>query len=302
MVSRLTSEERPSPVISAVVVNYNAGDLLASCATSLFDAGAAQVIVVDNASADGSVAAASSAVGSLAPPRELEVIQTGANLGFGRAVNIGARAAHGELLAICNPDCTLEPGALANLADFLERNPTAGVVAPMILDSQGGRYPSIRRFPSLWVSAVHAALGLVWPSNPVSRYYRSASDQPLGTDRWASGAFLMLSREFFLDVGGFDDRYFMFLEDVELCRRIIGKGRAIGYDSRARVVHHQGRSSVSRPYFVLAQHSLALWRYANQTLEGADRLALPLVAVGAALRFAIGAVRAAARRRMRRGE
>ena len=298
----MSSAERPSPVISAVVVNYNAGDLVASCVTSLFGAGAAQVILVDNASADDSVSGATSAVASLEQPRELDVIQTGANLGFGRAVNIGARAARGELLVICNPDCTLEPGALAHLADFLERNPTAGVVAPMILDSQGGRYPSIRRFPSLWVSAVHAALGLVWPSNPVSRYYRSASDRPLGTDRWASGAFLMLSREFFIDIGGFDDRYFMFLEDVELCRRIIGKGRAVGYEPLARVVPHQGRSSVARPYFVLAQHSLSLWRYANQTLEGGARFALPLVAAGAALRFAIGAARVAARGRRRRRE
>ncbi len=294
---RLSGQAQPSQVVSAVVVNYNAGELLATCVTSLFDCGAAQVILVDNASVDESVSAATSAVGSSDPPRNLEVIQTGANLGFGRAVNIGARAARGDFLVICNPDCSVEPGALLRLADFLERNPTAGVVAPMILDSSGGRYPSIRRFPSLSVSAVHAAIGLVWPSNPVSRHYRSASEAPLDKDRWASGAFLMLSRELFLEIGGFDDRYFMFLEDVELCRRIIGKGYEIGYEPQARVVHHQGRSSVSRPYFVLAQHSISLWRYADQTLEGTARFALPLVAVGAALRFAIGAARVAARGR-----
>ncbi|MDA8102475.1 MAG: glycosyltransferase family 2 protein [Nitrospiraceae bacterium] len=291
----MSGQVGPGPAITAVVVNYNAGDLLRSCVSSLFADGASEVVVVDNASEDDSLAAAKAEVLERYPTCHLEVIQTGANLGFGRAVNIGAQAAGGELLAICNPDCSVTPGALGALAAFLAANPAAGVVAPTILDSQGGRYPSIRRFPSLWISALHASLGLVWPSNPASRYYRSASEAPLGGDRWASGAFLMLPRRLFLDIGGFDDRYFMFLEDVELCRRLIRKGYQIGYEPEAVVVHHQGRSSVLRPYFVLAQHSVSLWRYADQTLEGPARLALPLVAAGAVMRLAIGSLRVAAK-------
>ncbi len=291
----LNSREVSEAAISAIVVNYNAGDLLPSCVASLFAGGAAEVLVVDNASADDSLAAAQAVALEKYPDRPFEVIQTGANLGFGRAVNIGAEAARGRLLAVCNPDCSVAPDSLGKLAAFLAANPVAGVVAPMILDAHGIRYPSIRRFPSLWISALHAALGLVWPTNPASRYYRSASDGPLGHDRWASGAFLMLPRQLFLEIGGFDDRYFMFLEDVELCRRLIAQGYQIGYEPQAVVVHHQGRSSISRPYFVLAQHSLSLWRYADQTLAGPGRLALPLVAVGALLRFAVGSLKVAAK-------
>ena len=278
--------------VSAIVVNYNAGDLLLGCVSSLVAAGAAEVIIVDNASADTSVA---DCVAGVKPSESqvVKVLQTGANLGYGRAANLGAAEAHSNYLVICNPDCEIESSALTTLVRFLRENPSAGIVGPKILDEAGGVYPSPRRFPSLTTSAFHALLGQLRPNNRFSSHYKSSDAQELGSDHWVSGAFIMIERSFFTAVGGFDADFFMFMEDVELSRRVIDGGRQVGFVADARVVHRQGHSSRSRPYLVIWAHHRSLWVYAKKTTRGARRALLPVIAMGIGVRFSISAVRAA---------
>ncbi len=278
--------------VSAIVVNYNAGDLLLGCASSLVAAGASEVIIVDNASADTSVADCIAGV-KTSQTQVVRVIQTGANLGYGRAANLGAAQAQSNYLAICNPDCEIEGNALAALARFLQENPSAGIVGPKILDEAGGTFPSLRRFPSLTTSAFHAVLGQVLPNNRFSSHYKSSDAQKLGSDHWVSGAFVMIERNFFDALGGFDADFFMFMEDVELSRRVIESGRQVGFVADARVVHRQGHSSRSRPYMVIWAHHRSLWIYSRKTTRGARRALLPLIAIGIGVRFAISALRAA---------
>ena len=279
--------------VSAVVVNYNAGELLMGCVASLLRSGANEVIIVDNASSDSSVADCLAGIrGSDAS--SVAVIQTGANLGYGRAANRGAARAEFRFLVVCNPDCQCDDDTLLQLAHFLDEHPGAGMVGPRIVDSQGVTYPSPRRFPSLVNSAAHASLGQLLPNNRFSRHYKSVESAELGTDRWISGAFLMLSREVFLEIGGFDPDFFMFMEDVDLSRRIIERNQEIGFVDTARVTHRQGHSSLSRPYLVIFAHHRSLWIYSKKTLRGVRRALLPLVALGIALRLAISVARAIA--------
>ena len=126
--------------VTAVVVDFHSGDDLAGCCSSLLDEHCG-VVVVDNAD----IGTAALALGDLC--REVTLIETGVNLGFGGGVNRGAAAVATEFLAVCNPDLVVHQGAIAALVGALDHNPHWAIVGPKILDSSGVVYPSVRRFP-----------------------------------------------------------------------------------------------------------------------------------------------------------
>ena len=267
--------------VSAVIVSFNSRDCLAECIRSLRSESVADVVVVDNASSDGSVEAV------LASDSDVTVLATGANLGYGSAANRGVEAAKGDHLLLLNPDTVVEPGTVKALSDALDRDTGLGAVGPRIENVDGSLYPSVRRFPDLWVAGGHAFLGLVWPANPFTRRYRMldwdhASAAP-DVD-WVSGACMLLRRSAFDVVGGFDEAYFMYVEDVDLCWRLGRAGWRIGYDPSGRVVHALGGSSRTMPYRMIAAHHRSLLRFADKTSTGARRAVLPLVALGLGLR------------------
>ena len=293
------AEARSPLPVSVVVVNYNAGKLLADCVSSLIFARAQEVLIVDNASSDTSVADAIATVSEIGSACDVRVVQTGTNLGYGKAANLGFPQTNARYVAICNPDVTVEGSALEKLTEFLITNKKVGIVGPKIEDALGRDYPSVRRFPSLGISAMHALLGQLWPKNRFSRFYKSVDSDALGLDRWLSGAFLVLERSFLLEIGGFDPAFFMFMEDVELCSRVIASGREIGYEKRALVTHRQGSSSAGRPYFVLYHHHRSLWIYARKTVVGLRRPLLLVVAPGILFRFSVGVARTFLRGRIK---
>lgn len=272
--------------VSAIVVNFNSGEILSACVSALASAGASEVIVVDNSSNDGSLEFCENQLGRELTSK-LMFLRNKANLGYGTAMNIGVRSAKSKYIAICNPDCIPAPDALQYLVAYLQNHPEVGIVGPQIYDEKGVRYPSPRRFPSLFVSAIHATWGVLFPKNKFSKYYRSVDSEFPNRNMWISGAFMFITRDLFHEIGGFDERYFMFLEDVDLCQRVIRKSLDVGFEPKATVEHRQGTSSRARPFFVCWVHHRSLWIYSTVTLLGVKRFFLPLVGLGILVRFGL---------------
>jgi N-acetylglucosaminyl-diphospho-decaprenol L-rhamnosyltransferase len=265
--------------VSAVIVNYKARDYLLRCVASLRADGVQEIVVVDNDSDDGSQAA-------LATVDAAAFVPSGANLGFGSAANIGAAATSGRLLLIMNPDAVVVPGAVPALAAALDADGGLAVVGPRVENPDGTCYPSARRFPALGVAVGHAFLGLVRPDNRFTRRYKMLDvDRNRAADvDWVSGTCMLARRSAFEAVGGFDEAYFMYVEDVDLCWRLHRAGWRVGYEPGARVVHKVGASSDLAPYRMIAAHHRSLLRFAARTSTGPRRLLLPMVAVGLAVR------------------
>jgi len=237
--------------------------------------------VVDNASSDGSAEA------TRAAEPGVTVLRTGANLGFGTAANRGVEATDSDYVLIMNPDTVVEPGTVKALSEALDRDPGLAVVGPRMENVDGTLYPSVRRFPDVTVAFGHAFLGLVWSGNPYTRSYRMLDwdhDRPAAGVDWVSGACLIVRRRAFDLVAGFDEAYFMYVEDVDLCWRLGKAGWRVGYEPSGRVVHALGGSSRMVPYRMIAEHHRSLMRFVSKSSAGARRAILPLVAAGLAVR------------------
>ena len=264
--------------VDVVIVNFNAAAHLDACLASVAGvAGVNSVTVVDNASTDRSAAVVSGHT-------SVRWLPTGANLGFGRAANRGvASTSAAELVLVLNPDAIVLPGAVELLAESLVTRPRCAAVGPRVENPDGTLYPSARAFPNLVDAAGHGFVGLLRADNRWSRRY-------LGGDRvdWVSGTAMLVRREAFEAVGGFDEDYFMYVEDVDLCWRFRDAGWDVHYEPAAGVVHVIGGSSEGRALRMIAAHHRSLWRFALRTTSGPQRLMLPLVAVGLGLR-AVGA-------------
>lgn len=281
-----------TPQITAIVVNYEAGELLTGCVRSLEAAGADEIVVVDNGSEDRSIDLLEHAGTSA------RVLRASANRGYGSAVNLGARHVTSEVLLVCNGDLVVDSGALGPLRADLAKMPDVAAVGPRILTSEGELYPSGRSFPTLAESAGHAFVGLFSEQNRWTRSYKlldldlSTRDELREVD-WVSGACLAIRAEAFRAVGGFDESYFMYVEDVDLCWRLRRAGWRVVYDPAGTVTHVQGVSTARRPYRMIAAHHRSMWRFARKTAEGKGRLALPAVAAGLTLRFGMASAKRA---------
>ena len=169
-----------------------------------------------------------------------------------------------ELIFVCNPDVIVSPGAIELLARALDEDPGTAVAGPMLLEPDGSVYPSGRAFPGLGDALGHGFVGLFWPGNPWTRRYRLLGDDQHRRREadWVSGAGFLVRRAAFEAVGGFDEAYFMYVEDVDLCWRLHRAGWAVRYEPLASVVHEQGRSTSRHPYRMLAAHHRSILRFA----------------------------------------
>ncbi len=291
------SSGEASPAWAAVVVNYEAGPSLTACVDSLLAddsaGGSPEVVVVDNGSADGSVAELQAAF------PEVTVIRPGANLGYGRAANLGAAATRAPIVAVLNPDAEIEPGTAGALLGRFDLEGRLGAVGPQLQNPDGTRYPSARSAPSLGDAIGHALLGVVAPGNRFTRSYRQLDADPdvPRTVEWISGAAVWFRREALDRVGGWDERFFLFFEDVDLCRRLGAAGWQIAYEPSGHVVHAVGASRARRPMRSILDHHFAAYRYASKWWHGPRRLLLPLVGVFLAARGLVVGTLAATRTR-----
>jgi N-acetylglucosaminyl-diphospho-decaprenol L-rhamnosyltransferase len=266
----------PGPGVSptawaAVIVNYNAGPALLDCVDSLAAAGGSvETVVVDNQSTDSSPEALTRTHPGT------RVVRTGANLGYARAANLGIAATDAPVVAVLNPDTVLRPGAArAVLARFAAEADLAAV-GPRLLNADGSTYPSARSFPSLGDAVGHGLLFFVWPANPFTRRYRqTAADPEAARDvDWVSGAAIWLRRSALDAVGGWDERFFMYVEDVDLCFRLHRAGWRVAYEPAGVVEHRLGVSTASAPYRMIAAHHRSLLRFAGTRFTGPKRVLL----------------------------
>jgi N-acetylglucosaminyl-diphospho-decaprenol L-rhamnosyltransferase len=271
--------EAQASEVAAVIVNYNAREHLLACVRSLRAEGVSEIVVADNDSHDGSGTALASA------DPEVVFMPTGANLGFGTAANRGVAATTAPFVLVMNPDAVLEPGSVKALLAALDDEGLA-LVGPRVNNLDGTLYPSARRFPDLPVAVGHAFLGLVRPGNRFTRRYKMLDREPdvPGDVDWVSGTCMLVRRSAFVAVGGFDESYFMYVEDVDLCWRLWQAGWRVGYEPGARVVHTVGASSDLAPYRMIAAHHRSLLRFVAGTSPGWRRLLLPVVAAGLGVR------------------
>jgi N-acetylglucosaminyl-diphospho-decaprenol L-rhamnosyltransferase len=269
--------------VSAVVVNYNARDHLLACVASLRAEGLDDVVVVDNDSSDGSRRALEAA------DPAARIVATGVNLGYGTAANRGAAAAAGRRLLVCNSDVVVEPGAVKSLAAVLDAEPGVGIVGPRIESADGTLYPSPRTFPAMGDALGHAFLGLVAPLNRFTRRYRMLDwDHARGRSvDWVSGSCFLAEREAWDAVGGFDEDYFMYVEDVDLCWRAHRGGWDVAFEPEARVIHVQGVSTDLAPYRMIVEHHRSLLRFHRRSSTGMAAALTPAVAAGLATRAAL---------------
>ena len=182
--------------------------------------------------------------------RSATLIRNANNVGFGRAVNQAVASSRAPLLLLLNPDCQLSTGATATLRAVLDAEPACAIVGPRILDPDGGVQGSARGDPDMLTGLFGrtGALRALMPFLPVAKRNVLVEDAARSGASsvvvdWLSGACLLVRRDAFLAAGGFDERFFMYWEDADLCRRLRGQGFTIRYVPGASAVHQVGRSS-----------------------------------------------------------
>jgi N-acetylglucosaminyl-diphospho-decaprenol L-rhamnosyltransferase len=249
---------------SVVIVNYRTDEALAECLASLVKGatdGAAEVIVVDNG-------ATLAATGFRERYPQVQLIENDANVGFARAANQGIRLARGRYVLCLNPDTVVHEGAVGKLVAYLDAHPAVGAVGARLLESDGHLQYSCRRFPGYFTIFFgrYALLTRLFPGNAGSRDYLyldwdHASAREVD---WVSGACLMVRGTVVETVGAFDDGYFLFVEDMDWCRRIRDAGWAVAYVPDAVVTHHIGASRGAVPPRVVWARHRGMLRYVQK--------------------------------------
>jgi N-acetylglucosaminyl-diphospho-decaprenol L-rhamnosyltransferase len=245
--------------LAVVAVTYSPGETLEPFLDTLAKATTrpVRVVLADNGSTDGAPERA-------AERENVTLVRTGGNLGYGAGANRGVAALGAEYgwVVVANPDLEWGAGALDTLLEAARRWPRGGAFGPLIRNPDGTTYPSARLLPSLGKGIGHAVLGRVWPRNPWTLAYKQSDTEVAErTAGWLSGSCLLLRREAFDSAGGFDPRYFMYFEDVDLGDRLGRAGWLNVYVPAAEVVHIQGHSTARASAAMLAAHHESAHRY-----------------------------------------
>lgn len=269
--------------ITAVIVDYCAGAHLLACIESLQADQIGEIVVVDNSERHHSAMALSES------GAHVRIVEAGANRGFGAGVNLGLSSTTSPYVLICNPDIVVRPGLTAALLDRMRADRGLAVVGPAMVDPAGSLRQTARAFPSLRRSAGHVAAELLSPNCGVVRRYREANwaRSESGTVDWVSGACLLARRAALEGVGGFDEAYFMYLEELDLCWRLNRAGWRVGYERAATALHTGGVSAGRHPYRMLVSRHRSMWRFARRSARREELPLLPLVAIGVAIRLAL---------------
>ena len=251
--------------LAVVIVTYSPGETLDRCLDTLEKATTRPyaVVLADNGSEDG------------APERAAEranvtLLHTGGNLGYGTAANRGVATLGREYgwIVVANPDLEFGPGSMDTLLEAASRWPRGGSFGPLIRQPTGEVYPSARMVPSLGKGIGHAVVGRVWADNPWTRAYKQADTVAEREAGWLSGSCLLMRREAFDSVDGFDTRYFMYFEDVDLGDRLGKAGWQNVYVPSAEVVHIQGHSTARVSDRMLAVHHESAYRFIADRHQG----------------------------------
>ena len=291
-----------SVLASIIIVAADSGVTLRECVTRALASGAQiELILVDNGSRDGVPQAVARAHENDA---RVHVVYNHANLGFGPAVNIGARQARGETLLVLNPDCLLEPDTLARLLDVQRAHPEAGVIGAVVCDADGRPDPASRRRDPLLRRSLNEMSGRAKCEAEGASYEGVDVPGPIPNSlieaENVSGALVLVPRVAFERLQGFDEGYFLHCEDLDLCRRARDAGYKVLLAGDVRVRHAKGGSSAHRPVFVSYHKHRGMWRWFRKFDPAAHTpLTRVLVACGIAMHFLATAPLLAARRARR---
>lgn len=263
------------PPIAVITVTYSPGEYLASFLDSIPAATSRDTVVImaDNGSVDGVPEKAAQ------ERSNVEFLPTGGNLGYGTGVNVAARALKArresgeidnEFFLVSNPDVVFGEGSIDELIACANRRKASGSVGPLIREADGSAYPSARAVPTLGNGIGHALFSSIWKNNPWSAAYRD--DDDMESERlagWLSGSCLLLRWEAFDAIGGFDERYFMYMEDVDLGDRLARAGYDNVFCPSAQITHAKGHVAGKHPEILLPAHHESAYRFQ------ADRLHKP---------------------------
>jgi hypothetical protein len=227
-------------MLSVIIVSYNTRDLTLRCLTDLYadlKGMAAEVFVVDNGSSDDSVAMISQTFPAVV------LIESATNRGFGPANNLAMARAVGEFILLLNSDAFVRPGAVAALIDYLRTHPSTVVVGPRLLNADGSLQRSCYRFPGPFRAICeHLLLTAAFPRNSLVGDYRRWEHDADRVVDFVIGACVLLRREAVEQVGMFDEAFFMYAEETDLCRRLKDRGWTVAFTPSAQVVHLNGGS------------------------------------------------------------
>jgi N-acetylglucosaminyl-diphospho-decaprenol L-rhamnosyltransferase len=297
--------------VSVVVVTYESATTITRCLDRIRDSDLhAEIIVVDNASQDGTADIVRGS-GGIDRDRQCPAPAAGAQLcttlltnadnrGFARACNQGAVAAHGDYIVFLNPDAFVGGDTIGRLERHLRNDPRIGLIGCVVVDESGRPHgPQRRREPTSWRSLMSstglARLERFWPVlEGVERQVDSVPQVESGhrskiedVDA-VNGALMMMPRDMFERIGGFDEEFTLHAEDLDLCRRVRDAGSRVVMAQDVEVVHVGGVSSRRRPFWVEWQKTRSLWRYFRKHDKSArSHIVSALVATGLALRLAV---------------
>jgi len=264
---------------SVLIVNYASWPLTLRCIESLREThyGDLEIVVVDNDSVEPPEL-----------PSGVRLIRNKENVGFARAHNTGIAASGGDPVVIINPDTVVERDFFELVEGFFEENPRVGIAGPRILDSEGDLQLSARRE----ISALSGFLGrtslltrLFPKSSLVKSQFPAVTDQshPSSVD-WVSGACIVIRRDALREIGSLDERFFMYFEDADLCRRARAAGWLVYYLPHIEIIHQTGASSHSKPRAIWILHKSAFLYHRKHGAHGPLNVFSAVVLAGLTVR------------------
>ena len=273
--------------VDIIIVNYNSTEELLCCIRSLYDCSPGISLVIhvqDNASQEGNL----SVVTRDFP--EVLLTRNNRNLGFAKAVNRAIKDGSAPYVLILNPDTLVLPGFFNATMRYMKSHPEIGILGPKILDKDGTIQGSARTFPNLLTALFgrNSILSKIFPDNPITKENiltaRSDGMTPMEVD-WVSGACMLVRREAINHVGPLDERFFMYWEDADWCRRMWQKGWKVIYFPRTSMIHHVGVSSESNVFRSILEFHRSIYRLFDKYAKGLNVYLKPLVFWGLLYRF-----------------
>lgn len=268
---------------SVIIVTYQSAAFIGDCLRTLYERTKGvsfETIVVDNASSDGTADVVTRDFPAV------RFVRRSRNDGLAVAVNQGARLASGDVIVWANPDIRFEDDALTPIVAYLRSHPDVGALGPRLVDPDGAVQLSCRQFPGFRTAIFnrYSLATRLLPWNPVSRAYLM-TDFDHATIRdvdWVSGAFMAVPRRLFEELGGLDEGFFLYSEDVDFCKRVHDAGYRVVYFPGAQVVHYIGGSSRHAPLRMIVARHRSMWRYYRKHIRGNPALdAITFAGIGA---------------------
>jgi len=248
------------------IINWNTRNLLEECLNSIFEVESSNsfnVVVVDNDSTDGSP----EMVKEKFPQVTLK--ENSRNVGYAVAANQIIKQSNTPYLFLLNSDTKLVSASFEEMVGFMNMHPSVGVVGPLVLNSDGTIQYSCRNFPSFIDATIHAFLGMLVPSNPYSGRYKMMECNRQSEQKvdWVSGAAMFLRKKAIESIKGFDEGYYMYVEDMDLCYRLQLSGWDAYYLPQVEIYHHIGQSSQQRSTKMIIEHQKSIYRFYSKLYE-----------------------------------